>query len=62
MRGGVTAGLEAGRAQSALDHGCYRPFAVGARDVDRSICALGMTERRENRADVVESELDAELF
>ena len=62
MRRGVAAGLQARGPQPALDHRRHRALAVGAADVNRSIGALGVAERRENGADVVEPELDAELF
>ena len=62
MRRRVAAGLEAGGAQAALDHRRHRAFAVGAGDVNRFPGALRMAERREDDADVVEPELDAELF
>ena len=62
MRRGVAAGLEAGGPQAALDHRRHRALSVRAADVNRSIRALRVAERRQNGADVVEPELDAELF
>ena len=52
----------AGRAQRRIDHRRDRSFAVGAGDVHRAECALGMAEARDDRRDVVEAELDPELF
>ena len=60
--GGVPAGAQSRGAQGALHHGRDRPLAVGARDVDGSEGPLGMAQRLQERADVVEAELDAELF
>src|SRR5262245_33344902 len=52
----------AGGAQAGVDHRRDRAFAVGAGDVYGAERALGMAETRQDRADVVEAELDAELF
>jgi hypothetical protein len=58
----VAACLQAGGAQPALDHRRHRALAVGAGNVNRSVGALRIAQRGENRADVIEPELDAELF
>ena len=50
------------RPQRGVDHRRHRALAVGARDVDRAERALGMTEPVDERGDVVEAELDPELF
>ena len=62
MRRGVAARAVAGGAQAALDHRRDRSLAVGAGDVDRRPRALGPVQRVENLVDVLEAELDAELF
>jgi hypothetical protein len=43
-----------------VDHRRDRALAVGTRDVQRDERALGMTERRAQSPDVVETQLDAE--
>ena len=45
-----------------VDHRRDRALAVGAGDVDGSERPLGMAERVDDRGDVLEAELDAELF
>ena len=52
----------AGGAQRRVDHRRHRAFAVGAGDVHRPECPLGMAEPGDERGDVVEAELDAELL
>ena len=62
MRGRETRRRVARGPQHSVDHRRHGSFAVGAGDVDRSKRALRIAEAREQRADVVESELDAELL
>ncbi len=60
VRRRVAAGAIAARAQAALDHRRDRPLAVGARDMNGGPAPVRPIERRQNRLDVVEPELDAE--
>ena len=62
VRRGVAADLQARRAQRAVGHGRHRPFAVRAGDENAFELRVGMAERRCERLDVREAELDAELF
>ena len=52
----------AGGAKPGVDHRRHRALAVGARDVHRAERSLGMAERGDQRPDVLEPELDPELF
>jgi hypothetical protein len=45
-----------------FDHRADRTFAIGPGDVNRGEAFLGVSERLEKAADVVEPELDAEVF
>src|SRR5215471_12673632 len=49
-------------AKRALDHRCDRSLAVRPRDEDRSKRAIRMAESDEERADLFEAELDAEVL
>ena len=49
-------------AQRRVHHGRHRSFPVGAGDVDRAIRAIRAAEPLDDRGDVVETELDSELF
>ena len=62
MRRRVARRAVPGGAQRGVDHRRHRALAVGAGDVDRAERALGMAEPRDDGGDVVEAELDAELF
>ena len=55
-------GAVAGGAKRRVDHRGDRPFPVGACDVHRLESALGMSQRADQRPDVLEPELDPELF
>src|SRR5439155_14478296 len=62
MRRGEARRSMSGGAQRRVDHRRDRALAVRAGDVDRSKRALGVTEARHERGDVLEAELDPELF
>ena len=49
-------------AKRGIDHRGHRSLPVGAGNVDRSKRALGMAEPFDDRGDVLEAELDAELL
>ncbi len=51
-----------GGAKPGVDHRRHRALAVGAGDVHRRERPLGMAQRGDQRPDVLESELDPELF
>ncbi len=62
MRGREPARPVAGGAQALLERGGDRPLAVGAGNRDRGKRALRRLERAEQRPDLVETELDTDLF
>src|SRR4029079_16730136 len=62
MRRGVACRAVAPGAQRGIDHRRYRALAVGAGDMDRAECALGVAEPGDERGNVVEAELDPEVL
>ena len=62
MRRGVASGVVTRAPQHLVDHRGHGSLAVCTGDVNRSKSVLGIAETREQRANVVEAELDAELF
>ena len=58
----VSARAIPGRAQAPFEHGRDRSLAVGARDHNRSKRLFRPSERREQSANLMEAELDAQLF
>ena len=62
MRGRVARRSVACGAERRVDHRGDRAFAVGAGDVHGAERALGMVESGDDGGDVVEAELDPELF
>ena len=62
VRRRVASRAVAGRAERRIDHRRDGAFAVRAGDVNRPERALRMAEAVDDREDVVEAELDPELF
>ena len=62
MRRGIAADLHARRAQRAVGHRRHRSFAVRTGDENAFEVCLRVAERRCQRRDVCEAELDAELL
>jgi hypothetical protein len=62
MRRRVASGPTSGRPEPALDHGGHGALSVRAGHDNKAAGQVRASERREQRTDLVESELDAELF